>query len=618
MSQLDAHQLEWTEGVASHARTVVVPLANPDTATDLLRIARALLPDEGGRLIAQVVVLDDADAEKSRELSDGMAELVEVMADRLTGCSVAFRTRTATSVARGILDAIRDAGADAVVLGIRSRAETEEQVRLGPVVQSVIEAAACDVIVHRPAPDRGLDEVERLLVAVDGTLPSRNAVRVATFLRRGLRVALELVHVHGPEATARQGHEVVARSMADLVDDREADVRVVGADEVVAGLADTVRATDLLVVGFGHEERSTSMVQGAVGRALLDAVDVPMLTVARVRPGATGIHDRLRRVAAWLHPRLTDVEQGTLRSYAEGAAETRLDYLVMTVLSGVLASFGLLLDSSAVIIGAMLVAPLMQPLEAFGIGVVAGRARLALRGLGTVLLGSLAVFVVAVVAGLLVGVAAPTTQMLARASPSLLDAAVAVAAGMAGSYATARKDIPAALAGVAIAAALVPPIGAAGLGLAAGRGGLAAGASLLFLVNIVCIAVAGAVVFQWMGLRPAERTRTENGQVALAIASVGALVALVGVLVVVDARRVRVDERPLEVRLADVGAEADLAEMTVMDGTAPPRVRVVLDVVDAADADRGALADAMADEVRRQLGPAARTHLVVRDVVPVD
>lgn len=621
MSELDASQLEWTDGVASHARTVVVPLANPETAPDLLRIARALLPDEGGRLIAQVVVLDDADAEKSRELSDGMAELVDVMADRLVGSSVAFRTRTATSVARGILDAIRDAGADAVVLGIRSR-DDEEQSRLGPVVQSVIEAAACDVIVHRPGPGHGLDDVERLLVAVDGALPSRNALRVATFLRRGLRVVLELVHVHQPDATAGQGHAVVARSMAGLVDEREVRVRVVGADDVVAGLADTVRPTDLVVVGFGHEERSSSMVQGAVGRALLDTVDVPMLTVARVRPGATGIHDRLRRVAAWLHPRLTDVEQGTMRSYAEGAAETRLDYLVMTVLSGMLASLGLLLDSSAVIIGAMLVAPLMQPLEAFGIGVVAGRARLAVRALGTVALGSFAVFGVAVVTGLVVEVATPTVEMLARGSPSLLDAAVAVAAGMAGAYATARKDIPAALAGVAIAAALVPPIGAAGLGVAAGRGGLAAGASLLFLVNIVCIAVAGAVVFQWMGLRPSDRTRSETGQLALAVASLGALVALVGVLVVVDARRVRLDERPLAERVATVGDEAgiqaDLAEMRVVEDASPTTVRVVLDVVEAAEVDRADLSEAVADEVRRQLGPDARTRLVVQDVVTMD
>lgn len=594
-----------------------MPLANPDTATDLLRVARGLLPDDGGRIIAQVVHLDDADAEKSRDLAEGMRELVGVMADRLAGCTVQFRSRTATSVARGILDSIRDAGADAVVLGVRARGENGEA-RLGPVVESVITAAACDVVVYRPASDHGLDEVERLLVAVDGDTPSRTAVRVATLLRRGLRVAMDLVHVQPPGTTERQGHAVVARSMADLVAERETGVHVVAADDVVSGLAGEIRPTDLVVVGFHHADRAASMEQGAVGRALLEAVDAPVLTVARLEPGRSGFQERLRRAAAWLHPRLTEVEQGSMRSYAEGAAESRLDYLVMITLSGIIAAFGLLLDSAAVIIGAMLVAPLMQPLQGFAIAVVAGRPTLALRALATTALGSALVLLVGILSGLLVGVATPTVEMLSRGSPSLLDAAVALAAGMAGAYATARKDIPAALAGVAIAAALVPPIGAAGLGIAAGRAGLAAGATLLFLVNIVCIAVVSAVVFQWMGLRPADHQRTEAGQVGLAVATIGALVTLILVLVVVDARRVRVDERPIEQRLERLGWDVDLAEMTVLEETDPTTVRIVLDVVDLDEKDQEQLSTMLADEVREQLGEDTRTRLVLRDVLPVD
>lgn len=591
----------------------MVPLANPDTAIDLLRVARGLLPDAGGRILAQVVVLDDADAEKSRELSDGMRELVSVMDDRLAGCTVSFRTRTATSVARGILDAIRDAGADAVVLGIRSRG-VDGEARLGPVVESVIEAAACDVIVYRPAPGRGLESVRRLLVAVDGELPSRSAVRVATFLQRGLRVGLELVHVQPPGGGDRRGHAVIARSMADLVAVGAANLRVVEADDVVAGLAEAVGPTDLVVVGFTHAKRASSMEHGAVGRAMLEAVDAPVLTVARKPPGQSSLQERWRRIGSWLHPRLTDVEQGSLRAFAEGAAESRLDYLVMTALSGLLAAFGLLLSSAAVIIGAMLVAPLMNPLQAFGIALVSGRPRLAIRAFGTVASGSLAVFGLALVTGLLVGVAAPTSEMLSRGSPSVLDAGVALAAGVAGAYATARKDIPAALAGVAIAAALVPPIGAAGLGVAAGRPALAAGASLLFLVNVVCIAVVSAVVFQWLGMRPSHHERTERGRATLAVVTVGALVGLVGVLVAVDARRARIDERPLEARIDDPAWDVDLAELGVLDDDASV-VRIVLDVIELDDADRDELARRLSSEVRKQLGEDARTRLVLRDVV---
>lgn len=617
ISQLDSSPVPWTRSVADHARTVVVPLANPDTATDLLRVARALLSDEGGRLIGLVVLLDDADAEKSRELSGGMRELVEVVGDRLSGATVEFRTRTAISVARGILDVIRDAGADTVVLGIRPQDEDGEA-RLGSIAESVIDAAACDVVVYRPHPARGLDEVERVLVAVDGGRASRDAVRVGTFLRGGLRAALELVHVQDPRASTRQGHAVIARSMADLVAGREATLRVVRAEEVVDGLRDAIDDHDLVILGFDHAERATQLQNGAVGRDLLEAVDAPVITVARLARSHNGLQDRWRRVVAWMTPRLTDVEQETMRSYAEDAAEAQFDYLAMTALSGLIAAFGLLLDSAAVIIGAMLVAPLMQPLIAFGIGVVAGRPRLALRALTTVLIGTGLVMGMSILSGLVVGVAVPTDAILSRGSPSLLDATVALAAGTAGAYATARKDIPAALAGVAIAAALVPPIGAAGLAIAAGRGALAGGASLLFAVNIACIAVVSAVVFQWLGLRPADDHRTPVGQVALAVASVGTLVALVALLIVGDARRVRIDERPIEARLAEAGYDVDVAEITVLEDQSPTVVRIVVDVLDLAPAERGPLATLLAAEVGAQVGEDARTRLVLRDVLVAD
>lgn len=85
-----------------------------------------------------------------------------------------------------------------------------------------------------------------------------------------------------------------------------------------------------------------------------------------------------------------------------------------------------------------------------------------------------------------------------------------MAAGVVGAYAAARKDIPAALAGVAIAAALVPPICTVGLGIAAGDMGIARGASLLFVTNIVSVAVVGSVVFRWLGMRPTHEDHRER------------------------------------------------------------------------------------------------------------
>jgi uncharacterized membrane protein len=95
--------------------------------------------------------------------------------------------------------------------------------------------------------------------------------------------------------------------------------------------------------------------------------------------------------------------------------------------------------------------------------------------------------------------------MLARGRPTLLDMGVALASGMAGAYALARKNVSAALPGVAIAAALMPPLATAGLGIALGDVRVAGGAFLLFLTNITAISLAGGVVFLLLGIRPQSR-----------------------------------------------------------------------------------------------------------------
>ena len=95
-----------------------------------------------------------------------------------------------------------------------------------------------------------------------------------------------------------------------------------------------------------------------------------------------------------------------------------------------------------------------------------------------------------------------TTEMLSRGNPTVLDMGVALASGFIGAYATARKDIPAALAGVAIAAALMPPVCTIALGFSYGDIPLARGAGLLFLTNIISIILVASIVFFWLGMRP--------------------------------------------------------------------------------------------------------------------
>ena len=125
----------------------------------------------------------------------------------------------------------------------------------------------------------------------------------------------------------------------------------------------------------------------------------------------------------------------------EEAAKVRPPFFVLVASSTVIATFGLLLDSPAVIIGAMLVAPLMTPIFALSVALIRGRARLLQRALTTEVYGVALTILVALFIGLLVPEADLTHEILSRTQPTLFDLAVALAAGLAGAFAMAREEV---------------------------------------------------------------------------------------------------------------------------------------------------------------------------------
>jgi uncharacterized hydrophobic protein (TIGR00271 family) len=173
-------------------------------------------------------------------------------------------------------------------------------------------------------------------------------------------------------------------------------------------------------------------------------------------------------------------------------------------LSTLIAGGGLIQNSPAVVIGAMLVAPLMTPLLGAGLALVHANRVLFAGTITTVARG----FVVAFVLGVLLGLLVPhdlTDEMLARGSPGVFDLAVAFVGGIAAAYATGRPNLLSALPGVAIAASLVPPIATSGLAVATADVRLASGAALLFLSNILAIVMGTAVSFWAVGIRQSHK-----------------------------------------------------------------------------------------------------------------
>jgi uncharacterized hydrophobic protein (TIGR00271 family) len=186
---------------------------------------------------------------------------------------------------------------------------------------------------------------------------------------------------------------------------------------------------------------------------------------------------------------------------------------VLTALSALIASFGLLENSSAVVIGAMLVSPLMQPIIGLAAALVSVQGR---RQFVSVALIAMAV-VESVALSALVALIAPlfqvvtiTPEILARTSPGILDVGIAFAAGAAGAYVTVRHQAAVAFPGAAIAVALMPPLAALGILLERGNRHLAAGTLLFFATNLFGIVVASMIVLSASRLAVHRRVMWHN------------------------------------------------------------------------------------------------------------
>lgn len=181
-------------------------------------------------------------------------------------------------------------------------------------------------------------------------------------------------------------------------------------------------------------------------------------------------------------------------------------FWVLIVLSTVIATAGVMADSTATVIGAMIVAPLMTPILGTALSVVLAQRRGIVLNLAMVLAGALCVVAIAFVLGLTNHthfVADTNAQIAARVSPRLIDLLAALATGVVGAFAMVRSDVSDTLPGVAIAISLVPPLAVVGLTLESGAPEQALGALLLFGTNVTAIIATGTLVFLLYGVRRA-------------------------------------------------------------------------------------------------------------------
>jgi uncharacterized hydrophobic protein (TIGR00271 family) len=230
---------------------------------------------------------------------------------------------------------------------------------------------------------------------------------------------------------------------------------------------------------------------------------------------APSIRVRIRHYIRKIIPHISLERRAEVQVLLRQSSSPDFDFFLLVVLSCVIATLGLMVDSPAVIIGAMLVAPLMSPIIGLGLASITGDSRL-LRDAATALLRGafLAILISFILTWLnnhlpfiMLQVGELPVEITSRTQPTPLDMGIAMAGGLAAAFALVMPNISAALPGVAIATALMPPLCTIGIGLALGQWNIAGGASLLFITNLVTIAFASTLVLFTLGFSP----RSKNG-----------------------------------------------------------------------------------------------------------
>jgi uncharacterized hydrophobic protein (TIGR00271 family) len=391
------------------------------------------------------------------------------------------------------------------------------------------------------------EHVKRVVVPSAGGPYAPTALRLSEDLIKAEGGEVSLVHVvtgdMNPQRKKEIMSELAAVQLSAKVQER-VKPQILESMSILTGILDKAEKADLLLVGASKGGLPERAYFGGLAVEVARASQVPIVLV---RGRETWHYPRLRYFLETLLeplPTFTAQRRNEVIQNMREAAVPSFDYFILIVLSAVIASMGLLQNSAAVIIGAMLVAPLMSPILSVALSIVLPDLRTLWTAAEATIKGVTLAIVVSIVMALISPLRDPTTEILARTQPNLLDLIVALASGAAAGYAITRKEVAAALPGVAIAAALVPPLGVVGYGIGTSQLDIASGGLLLFVTNLVAIIFAAALIFLVMGFSSIKANRGELVRGLQATTILLAFVfALLGYTTVVTVRRLNREQR---------------------------------------------------------------------------
>jgi uncharacterized hydrophobic protein (TIGR00271 family) len=368
--------------------------------------------------------------------------------------------------------------------------------------------------------EKAPSEIKRVLFVPTGREHDRSALRLVETLRQRQMAQVTIGAVEdetGAKAGQAGEHYIRALLHDELLDEEGFEVKVVVDRLEHRGIMALFEDHDLVVAGLNAASR-VHPLQQSLG-------DATVAIVKRSPPLSK------RAIADWL-PRINPADHADLLHDLRIGSVWGPDFVGMLGLASAIASLGLLQNSPAVVIGSMLLAPLMTPM--IGLGLALGQANVRVSRLcgKSIALGFLLTLAVSFLIGIIIPAGATLSdEVLARGGPNVLDLLIAVFAAAAATFAMARPNIAGAIAGVAIATALVPPVCAVGISLANGVWLNAFGAFALFFTNLIAIIVMSSFTFSLLGITasralPRHRRRAQLGRWSL----VALLLALVGPL----------------------------------------------------------------------------------------
>ncbi len=225
------------------------------------------------------------------------------------------------------------------------------------------------------------------------------------------------------------------------------------------------------------------------------------------------------------------ISREELYSTLSDKSELSIDYLILISLASIVASIGVLRNEIAVIIGAMVIAPMVGPNMGLSLSTTLADPVLGKESLKTIFLGILAGFIISVLVGVFLTVDTNIPFIVSRIEAGLADVALALAAGSAGAIAFTR-DVATALVGVMVSISLLPTLVVSGLLLGSGNLIMAGGAMVLFLINLTCINLSGVLTFLVEGIEPRSWWKADKAKKMARLATI-IWFSLLAVLVVV-------------------------------------------------------------------------------------